>query len=100
MNTFTKLTAAASLALFASAAVAQERMVLDADGDGMLTEEEFGAAVDLDTGIVFAAADSDGDGMLSEPEYNDAAFAAADEDNSNSLDTVESNRFREITRMF
>ena len=99
MNTFNKLTAAAAIALLSTGAyAASHAVVLDADGDGMLTEAEFEPAADM--GMVFAGVDSDGDGMISEAEYTDAARAAADEDESNSLDTVENERFRELTKMF
>ena len=100
-----KLTTAAAIAMFATGAfAASHSMAIDADGDGMITQEEFDAA-DAGGGVtgmgfVFAAVDSDGDGMISEPEFTDAARAMADEDDSNSLDAVENERFRELTKMF
>ena len=45
---------------------------LDADGDGMLTEEEFAAA----QSTWFASHDADGDGMLSQDELNAAILAS------------------------
>ena len=100
MKTFTKLAAATSLVLFAGAAHAASHAAapLDADNDGMLTEEEFAAAAEM--GMVFTAVDSDGDGMVSEAEYNDAARSAADEDDDGSLNDREFARYDEITRMF
>ena len=91
-----------ALALAASPALAASHiMMIDSDSDGMLSEAELDAVNEsMNTAIVFSAADSDGDGMLSEPEYTDAAFAEADEDNSNTLDNEEGRRFRELTRGF
>ena len=97
MNTFAKLTAAASIALLATGAYAQSGP-LDADNDGMLTETEFAAAADM--GMVFTAVDSDGDGMVSEEEYNEAARSLADAEQDNDLDDQEFKRYDELTRMF
>lgn len=93
----TTLATSASIALLSTVAFAQSGP-LDADNDGMLTEAEFEAAGDM--GMMFSAMDSDGDGMISEAEYNDGARAQADEDNSNSLDPREADRYDELARMF
>ena len=101
MTIIAKMTAAASIALLTSAGAlaASHGGPLDADGDGMLTEEEFAPAANM--GMVFAGVDSDGDGMVSEAEYNDAARDAADEDGSGgSLNNDEFTRYDELTRMF
>ena len=99
MNTFAKLTAAASIALLTTGAYAASHGgPLDADNDGMLTEAEFAPAADM--GMVFTAVDSDGDGMVSEAEYNEATRSLADEDESGSLDPDEAQRRDELSRMF
>ena len=102
MTSLKSLLLGSALALTAGSALAASHiMAIDADGDGMLTEAELDAVnSNMNSAIVFTAADSDGDGMLSEAEYNDAAFAEADEDDSNSLDLEEGRRFRELTRGF
>lgn len=97
--TFTKITAAAAIALLSTGAYAASHTgPLDADNDGMLTEAEFAPAADM--GFVFAGVDSDGDGMVSEAEYNDAARDLADEDDGGSLNDREFERYDELTRMF
>ena len=99
MNFVTKLTAAATLSLFAFAANAQETMgPLDADGDGFLTEEEFAPIQDM--GAQFVAYDSDGDGLLSQAEYNEGVRDLADEDGSDSAGPREAQRVDELTRLF
>lgn len=100
MTIIAKMTAAASIALLTAsgALAAAHGGPLDADNDGMLTEEEFAAAADM--GMVFAAVDSDGDGMVSEAEYNEATRDAADEDGSGDLSVEEFERRDELTRMF
>lgn len=100
MKTLTKLTTTAALVLFAGSAMAASHAgAFDADGDDMLTEEEFAPAAEM--GMVFTAVDSDGDGMVSRAEYNDAARDLADEDGSGgSLSVAEADRLDELTRMF
>ena len=47
----------------------------DADGDGMMSQEEFIAAVPDGTEDQFTAADADADGMITEEEYAAAVEA-------------------------
>ena len=96
----TTLTAiAASALLVGSAFAASHGGALDADGDGMLTEEEFGPIASM--GASFAAYDSDGDGMLSQEEYNEGLRELVDEDgDGSSLSPEEMQKLDEMTKMF
>ena len=93
-----RFTALAAAALFATGAIAASHGgALDADGDGMLTEEEFAPIATM--GASFAAYDSDGDGMLSEEEYNEGVRELANEDGGD-LSQAELEKVDELTKMF
>ena len=96
----TRILAITASALLATGAyAASHTMMIDADANGSLTMEEYEAAASM-LDMTFEGVDADGDGMISEIEYNEAAFDAADEDDSNSLDPEESAKFRDLTRAF
>ena len=99
MNKFAAAAAITALITTGAIAASHSSGPLDADANGMLTEEEFAPAAAM--GMQFAAVDSDGDGMVSEAEYNDAAREAADTDgDGTSLTAEEFTKYDELTRMF
>lgn len=93
--------AAAALAATVSTAQADPMGPLDADGDGMLTEQEFEIIANM--GAQFTAYDSDGDGLLSEAEYMEGVQTLA-ADLSGSPDSKDTTRAQqrtdELTRIF
>lgn len=99
---FKTTTLAASIALLAGSAFAQVAVnpmgPLDADNDGLLTQEEFAPARDF--GAQFVALDSDGDGFVSQAEYNEGIRTLADTENDNDLNDRELQRYDELARMF
>ena len=101
MNIFTKLTTAAAIALVAGSAYAQGVFFdgpLDADGDDMLTQEEF--APIADRGGSFIGFDNDGDGMISEVEYNNNVASLLPGGTPNDLNSQQVEQVRELQRMF
>ena len=104
MTIIAKMAAAASIALLTTsgafaAAHAGIEGPLDADGDGMLTEEEFEPIAAL--GAQFTAYDSDGDGMLSEEEYNEGVRSIVEPDgNGSSLNPDQARTLDELTALF
>lgn len=99
---FKTTTLAASIVLLAGSAFAQVAVnpmgPLDADNDGLLTQEEFAPARDF--GAQFVALDSDGDGFVSQAEYNEGIRTLADTENDNDLNDRELQRYDELARMF
>lgn len=67
--------AAAAVAAFSTTAFAAG---IDANGDGMVTADEYTTAVQNESS--FAMYDADGDGMLSADEYNTAVWERYDMD--------------------
>ena len=94
-STFAALSAAALLTTGAIAA--SHGGALDADGDGMLTEEEFTPIADM--GASFAAYDSDSDGMVSQEEYNEGIRSLANPEDGEETEEVLKKR-DELSRMF
>lgn len=89
-NRITGLLGAAVLAaaLNTAPAMAQETFSeWDADGDGVVSLEEFEQGW-TETGL-FSEWDTDGDGVLSEEEYAEGVFNAYDEDDDAGLDDAE-----------
>ncbi|MFP3945257.1 MAG: EF-hand domain-containing protein [Alphaproteobacteria bacterium] len=89
-NALTRLLGAGAVLAVLSAApvMAQEDLSeWDADGDGILTEEEFSEA--WDGAGTFDEWDVDGDGVLSEEEFRQGVFDAHDEDDDGELDEEE-----------
>ena len=98
MTIKSKITAVAVASLFATGAFAASHGgALDADGDGMLTEEEFAPIAEM--GAQFVAYDSDGDGMVSEAEYNEGIRSLANPDDGEETEEVLAKR-DELARMF
>ena len=100
MNIFTKIAAAAGIALAATSAHALEINFdgpLDTNADGVLSEEEFAPIRAM--GAQFTAYDSNGDGVLQDVEYNEGVRELANEDGGD-LSPAELDRVDELTRMF
>lgn len=78
---------AVALSLLATPALADFHEEWDGDGDGALSEEEFGTGFG-ETGV-YDGWDSDGDGALSEDEFNAGVYGGYDADDSGVIEEPE-----------
>ena len=78
-------------ALTAAPAMAQEMGEWDGDGDGAVSEQEFGEGWGSSFGdeSAFSTWDEDGDGALTEEEYNAGVFGSYDDDESGAIEEPE-----------
>ena len=81
------LASAAAALLTASPLVAQEISEWDEDGDGAVSEEEFGTGFG-EVGT-YNEWDEDGDGALSEEEFNAGVYGGYDADDSGAIEEPE-----------
>lgn len=81
------LASVAAALLTASPVLAQEMTEWDGDGDGAVSEEEFGTGFG-EVGT-YDGWDADGDGMLSEDEFNSGVFGGYDSDDSGVIEEPE-----------
>lgn len=86
------LASAFALSLMAGPLAAQD-IGWDSDGDGILSENEFGTGFDETES--FGNWDEDSDGVLSEDEFNTGVFSVYDEDESGDWNEAEYGAFEE-----